>query len=434
MNGEQTGRRDFLRRGAAAGLAVSAMSARRVPGANERVRMAFIGCGGRGRQLMRIFRRFEDVDIPAVSDVIKPRMEQALEWLLEAGPAVKPGGFPIHEELLERPDIDAAVIATTQHWHGIPHIQALKAGKHVFVEKPLSHTVAEGRAMVRASQYRKDRVSMIGTQQRAGGHYQKAVETIRAGRLGTVALVECWNYHNTGNRVGRPPDAEAPDWIDWDRWLGPAPLAPYNPARISGEWWFDYGGGMMTNWAIHHIDIVLWAMGEQSPRSVSCSGGKYIVNDLGDTPDTIEAAWQFGDWTMRYGYRGFNNFHTVFPRPNHHGIAFHGSDGVMVLDRFGYQIWNPENEVIETMRGDPEREQNVVWQRAFVDAVKGLAPPPSGIEEGHAATVCCHLANIAYRMGGTVNWDGVSETIPGDPAANAMLDYDRREGYRLPPV
>jgi predicted dehydrogenase len=411
--------------------------------ASERVRIAFIGCGGRAQQMMPMFASFPDVDVVAVSDVIESRMDRALEVLNRSQFPQKPERVLEHERILERKDVDAVVIATTQHWHGRPHIQACQAAKHIFVEKPLSHTVVEGRQMVKASK-RSGVIAMMGTQQRAGPHYQQAVELIRSGRLGKVALVECWNYHNTGNRVGRHPDSEPPPGCHWDRWLGPAPLVPFNPGRLNNSWWFDYAGGMLTNWAVHHIDIILWAMQQWSPGAVSCSGGKFVVDDMADTPDTIQASWEFPGWLMQYEYRGFNNFHSVQSRPNHHGICFHGNKATMVLDRFGYGIWNDSkpDDVAESMKAvpyfdakDPKKSgQDGPWQRLFIDCVKTGKQPPLDLEESHKATVCCHLANIAYVVGRKIRWDPVSEAIPGDEGAAGLLSHPRRKGYELPAV
>ncbi len=410
---------------------------------SERVRIAFIGCGGRARQLMPIFKSFTDVDVVAVSDVIESRMDQAVEIFAKEPNRQKPERVLDYRGILERKDVDAVVIATTQHWHGLPHIQACQAGKHIFVEKPLSHTVVEGRAMVEATR-KAGVITMMGTQQRAGPHYQKAIELVRGGRLGKVALVECWNYHNTGQRVGRVADSEPPPGYHWDRWLGAAPWVPFNQGRLNNSWWFDYGGGMMTNWAIHHIDIILWAMQNWSPQAVVCTGGKFVVDDMADTPDTIEAAWEFSDWVMHYQYRGFNNFHSVQSRPNNHGICFHGNKATLVLDRFGYEIRDDKNskEIAENMSGKPyfraeapsESEQDGPWQRLFIDCVKQGKQPPLTLEESHKATVCCHLANISYLAGSKLRWDSAKEQVPGDEKAARLLSRPRRKGYELPAI
>ena len=409
---------------------------------SRRVRIGLIGCGGRGRQLLQVMREYADIEFPVVSDVIEPRMEQAAKILSDGRHAKRPERVLDHERILERRDIDAVVIATTQHWHGLPFIQAAQAEKHIYVEKPLSHTVVEGRAMVDAAK-KHDVVAMMGTQQRGYPHYEKALEILRSGRLGKIALVECWNYHNTGKRVGRAPDSDPPAGYHWERWLGPAPLVPFNRSRLNNSWWFDYAGGMMTNWAIHHIDIILWAMDAGLPTSVVCPGGKFVVDDLADTPDTVEASWQFPDFVMHFTYRGFNNFRTVQNRPYNHGICFFGNQATMVLDRSGYEIWEDrkmdksiEREDNSRHWGDgkPGNEVDGPWQRLLVDCVKEGKKPPIDFEESHRATVCCHLANIAYLAGRQVDWDGENESILDNDEASALLVRPRREGYKLPRV
>jgi len=421
--------------GYAAALAVAALApairAEERRPAMERLRLGFIACGGRARQLMKIFKEFPDVEIAMVSDVLEPRMDAAIRLLAAEPNPHKPEAVVEHERILERKDIDAVVIATTEHWHGIPHIHACQAGKHIFVEKPLSHTIVEGRAMVQAAK-KSGVIAMMGTQQRGGEHYKKAVEIIQSGRLGKIALVECWNYHNTGNRVGRAPDSAPPPGYHWDRWLGPAPYVPFNPTRLPYSWWFDYGGGMMTNWAVHHIDVILWAMGVESPKTAVCTGGKLVVDDMSDTPDTIEASWEFPGFVMQYSYRGFNNFHTVQQRPNHHGICFHGNKATMVLDRSGYEIYN-DSEPGKAVEREPGSEQDGPWQRTFIDCVKEGKQPPVSLELGHKATVCCLLGHIAYLTGRRLHWDAENERIVGgDEEAARLLERPRRKGYELP--
>ena len=422
----------------------------RVAGANDRVRVGVIGCGGRGRELMRILCQFPDCDIPVVSDVIEPRMEEARAVSAQAARPQSTEGVLDYRRMLDRQDIDAVIVATTQHWHGIPFLHAVQANKPVYVEKPLSHTVVEGRAMVEAAA-KAGLPALMGTQQRSGPHYRKAVELVRRGRLGKIGLVECFNYSNTGARAGRFPDSDPPPGVHWDRWLGPAPQARFNRARLNSSWWFDYGGGMLTNWAVHHIDIILWAMNYPAPVAVSASGGKFVTNDLADTYDTLECSWDFPGWLMTYRYRGFNSYHTVWNRRRHHGIIFYGSQATLVVDRFGYELYEEADpgKLVEKMEGvpylDPRQrnllnpangarsEQDGPYQRLFLDAVKSkrqdLAPT---LEESHAATVCCHLGNIAYRVKRRIQWDAKLEKIPGDEGAASLLHKVYRQGYELP--
>jgi predicted dehydrogenase len=417
----------------AGGLAFLAAPAIGLSGApaSERLRLAWIGCGGRGRQLLELFTKLPDVEVPLVCDVNAPRREQAREMLEGADPPRRAEGVADYRALLERRDVDAVVIATCEHWHGLPFIEACRAGKHIFVEKPLSHTVVEGRAMVEAAK-KAGVIAVMGTQQRAGAHFQKAVELVRSGRLGKVAHVECWNYHDVARqRGGRPADRPPPAGLLWDRWLGPAPEVPFNPLRLSYSWWFDYGGGMMTNWTVHHIDVILWAMGYAPPRSVQASGGLMVTDTLSDAPDLVDASWEFPDWVLRYSYSGFSNFHRLQSRPHHHGILFYGSEATLALDRHGYEIYD-NSAPGKTVEKEPRSEQDGPWQEHFVRSVKEGKKPAVGLEESHQATACCLIANIAYRLKRRIRWDGAAETVPSDTEAAALLSRPRRKGYELP--
>jgi len=378
-------------------------------------------------------------------------MDQAKEVLARAPHPNRPEAVLDYRRILDRQDIDAVVIATTQHWHGIPYIHACQAGKPIYVEKPLSLTVVEGREMLKAA--RKHGVlTVMGTQQRSGPHYKKAVEIVKSGRLGKIGLVETWNYSDRDKRVGKFPDSEPPPGYHWDKWLGPAKWEPFNEARLQHNWWFDYSGGVLTNWGPHHFDIVLWAMGQPDPKSVMAMGGKLVLDDAADGYDTFNANWEFPGWMLTYWHRGFSNFHHLQSRPRHHGIAFYGKQGTLVVDRYGYELYaNAVDErhgiydfpVIppeETMDGVPyggrdgSGEQDGAYQQDFLDCIKEKKQPLVSLEDSHRATVVCLLGNIAYHTRRRVDWDAVKETIPGDREASAMLDRARRKGYELPRV
>lgn len=441
-------RRNFL--GGASWTGLAAVPARSAPG--DRIRLGFIGCGGRGRSLMGIVARYPDVDIAAVSDVIEPRMEQAQAALARRGR--KPEGVVDYRRLLERKDIDAVFIATTQHWHGLPFIHACQAGKHIYCEKPLAHTVVEGRAMVNAAR-RSGIIAVMGTQQHAGAHYRKAIQTVRSGKLGKIGLVDCWNYADRGARAGRFPDSDPPPGYHWDRWLGPAPNVPFNRARLDHNWWFDYGGGVLCNWGPHHFDIIFEAMGVDAPLSVAATGGKFVVDDLADTPDVFEASWEFPGFLLTFRQRSYNNFHHLQSRPKHYGIAFYGRQATLVIDRFGYEIYSntgskpyrlyefPLEPPIETMEGiqystSPEQDaqgaQDGPFQRSFLDCVKQRKPPAVDLEYSHRVSVSCCLGNVAYLTRRRIRWDAAKETIPGDAEAARLLARPRRKGYELPKV
>lgn len=459
-------RREFVASASAGAIAAitASSSCSQTKAPSDRLRLGLIGCGERGRRLIEVFARYPDVDIPVLADVIEPRMAQAAEILTTVFSRPQPDQLIDYREILDRADIDAVVIATPDHWHARPFLHACQAGKHVFVEKPLSLTVAEGRAMVNAAR-KSGIIALAGTQQRAGAHYRKAVEMIQAGRLGKIGLVETWNYSDRGARAGQSPDAEPPPGYHWDQWLGQAPYAPFNESRLIYKWWFDYSGGSIANWCAHHFDIVLWAIGNPSPRSVSASGGKFVVDDLADTYDTVEATLEFDTFLLSHAHRAFNPFHLVRQRPWHHGICFYGSDATLLIDRYGYELYAnhsssphevhqfPVEPPVETMEGvpyisvpaflkrkwhdrqiDPDGAQEGQYHRQFLDCVKSGRPAPVPLEDSHRVANWCHLANIAYRTKRRIHWDDSREQILGDAEAAAMLSRLQRPGYELPAV
>jgi predicted dehydrogenase len=422
--------------------------------ASDRLRVGVIGSGPRGRSLMSILSRFADVDIVAICDAIEPRMAEARKMLARAQRPQTPDTAVDYRRVLDRRDVDTVFIATTQHWHGLPFIHACQAGKSIYEEKPLGHSVAEGRAMVKAA--RKHGITAVmGAQQRAGGHYRKAVEIVQSGKLGRVGLVECWNYADRLERAGKFPDSDPPPGCHWDLWLGPAPKAPYNPARLNHNWWWDYGGGVLNNWGPHHFDIVCWAMKADTPLSAVAGGGKYVIDDLADTPDVFEASWQFPNFLLTFRSKSFSNFHHLQSRPRHYGIAFYGREAALIIDRFGYEIYAntckkpyrlyefPLEPPLESMQGVQYAApgsayemdaQDGTFQRQFLDCVKQGRRAEPDLEYSHRVTALCHLANISYRTGRRVRWDSARESVPGDAEAARMLAPPRRKGYELPEV
>jgi predicted dehydrogenase len=422
--------------------------------ASDRIRVGFIGSGPRGRAHMNILARFPDVDIVSVCDAIEPRMAEAQKTLARAQFPQKPDAVVDYRRVLDRKDVDTVFIATAQHWHGLPFIHACQAGKSIYEEKPLGHSVAEGQAMLKAA--RKHNITAVmGTQQRAGAHYRKAMEIVRSGKLGKVGLVECWNYADRLERAGRYPDSDPPPGCHWDLWLGPARAVPFNEARLNHNWWWDYGGGVLNNWGPHHFDIVCEAMNAATPLSAVASGGKYVVDDIADTPDVFEASWEFPKFLLTFRSKSFSNFHHLQSRPRHYGIAFYGREAALVIDRFGYEIYAntsrkpyrlyefPLEPPVETMEGiqyaapgSPHAmdAQDGTFQRRFLDCVKQGRKPEPDLEYSHRITALCHLANISFHTKRRVRWDAARETIAGDAEAARMLAPPRRKGFELPEV
>jgi len=298
----------------------------------------------------------------------------------------------------------------------------------VYVEKPVATTVAEGRAMVDAAR-RYGRVVQVGMQQRSGAHFQRAVEIVRSGALGTITLCRTWNVGNeTPDGIDNPPDCDPPSELDYDMWLGPAPKRPYNPNRshYSFRYFWDYAGGKITDWGTHLIDIIHWATGADAPLAVAASGGKYAVKDNRETPDTMEAVYDYPGFTLVYSYRGCNG------RPldgRGYGMQFHGTNGTLFVDREGFEVVPEEGRMEAVSSGGSEQHEPHV--RNFLDCVKSRARPISDIEIAHRSTTAPHLGNIALLTGRKIHWDRDQEQILDDPAANRLLSRPYRAPWHL---
>lgn len=283
-NERRLSRREFSATTIRSGLALGALAAGplvdSIWGANDKITMGLIGCGGQGRYNVAGMRQTGAAEIVAVCDVYQPHLD-AMARALGRGVT----RYRDFRELLAQDDIDAVIVATPDHWHALPVVMACEAGKDVYAEKPLARTVEEGRAMVDAAR-RHGRVVQTGLQQRSGRHFQRAVELVASGYLGAVSFVRCWNYSNAyPHGIGAPFDSPPPEGLDWDFWLGPAPEAPYNVNRQRHfRWFWDYAGGKLTDWGVHLIDIVQWAMGVDAPQTVHASGGKFFLQDNRETP------------------------------------------------------------------------------------------------------------------------------------------------------
>ncbi|NMD36489.1 MAG: Gfo/Idh/MocA family oxidoreductase, partial [Planctomycetes bacterium] len=372
------------------------------------------------------FKSLPDTGLLGVCDVDARHLNAAAQT---AGPGVLK--TMDYREILDRKDIDAVVISTPDHWHAIPALRAMEAGKDVYVEKPLGHNIAEGRAIVAAAEAGK-RIVQIGLQQRSGPHFIEAVRRIRAGELGKVSCVHAWNAWSTtgmGGDLGNPPDeARAPEGIDYDRWLGPAPLRPFNPRRLhfSFYFWWDYAGGMVSDWGVHLFDIVLWALGSDI-LSVAATGGRHVFKDCRETPDTVDAVFECPDYIMAYSMRHGSGF------PYHgamdHGIMFFGTKAMLRIDRASFEIF-PEGarEPALTVK---DQGQDQHHKLDFLAAVRSRKKPAADALCGHLAAIPGHLANISLRVGRKLVWDPKTETIAGDREASALLAREYRAPYTL---
>ena len=435
-------RREFVR-WSAAGLVAGRMSVPalhrddRIRGANDRIAVALIGSGRQGVTDLKSAMRHPDVDAVAVCDVYRPNLAKGAEA------APKAQQYADFRRVLDHKDIDVVIVASPDHWHPLHTILACEAGKDVYVEKPISVAIDEGRKMVEAAR-RYQRVVQVGTQQRSGKHFQQAAELVKGGRIGQVTQVRCWNVSNEfPEGIGSPPDSAPPQDLDWDMWLGPAQERPFNANRFgvapdrwsSFRWFWDYAGGMMTDWGVHWLDIVQMATGANAPTSISTMGGKSALQDNRETPDTIIASYQYPGFICTYENRLANGAPL---NGKNGGILFYGTDGTLFIDRQGFEIV-PELRKLDSVtvdRSAPMKVNNSNNNHQdhlldFIDCVKTRATPRSDIEIGHRSTSTALLGNIAYRSGHRIEWDAKNERILGDRDASRYLTREYRKPWKI---
>ncbi len=406
-------------------------------GANERIRVALVGAGGMGRGDLKTFLLNKDVECPIICDVDDGMIAKTVEMLHHAG-AKPPEVVKDWRRVMDRQDVHACLVATPDHWHALPTIHACQAGKDVYVEKPLATSIGEGRAMLNAAR-RHDRVVQMGTQWRSAPHWREAIRYVQSGKLGKIRLVRCWAYLTWVHSVGKPKDQPVPKGVDYDMWLGPAPKRPFNPARFhfTFRWFWDYAGGLMTDWGVHLINIALGAMQAKMPDRVGSSGGKYIYDDISDTPDTQHALYDFPGFTLVWEHQ-MSGGHGCEGRE--HGVAFHGTEAILIVDTGGWEVV-PEKKDRSRKRekdllpiekhpgrgnGRPEHVRN------FLDCVRSRQRPTEDIEIGHAASTVAHLGNVALRSKRSIRWDAQNERVLGEDDLEELVTKSYREPWRLP--
>jgi predicted dehydrogenase len=448
MNFRRISRRNFLSTTVATtGTAwLRATSYQNVLGANERVRVGFIGIGLIGKRHLLDFMAQPNVEIAAICEVYEPRLEEGVST--SEGRAER---FKDFRRMLDRKNIDAVVVSTPDHWHALMTIMACAAGKDVYVEKPLTHVQREGRWMVEAAN-RYKRVVQVGTQQRSGKHYQKCVELIRNGHIGELRNVRIGSFRNImpgfTTAVGTEPLSEE----DWQMWLGPAPYTPFDKNRCiyHFRWFWDYSGGQTTNLLSHDLDIVQWAM-SSVPRAVAAMGGRYSLKGIGETPDVFEAVLEYSGFLTNWSYREL----CASNSSTRDGLEFCGTKGRLVINRRGFEIFpdplvSAERQIPQftTARGTdlrPEPEYRTTALRSdgfdqvrdqfqphalnFLDCIKSRRQPISDLESSHRTVTACHLANISLKVGRTICWDSEKEEIIGDPEASKFMSKEYRSPW-----
>jgi predicted dehydrogenase len=418
-------RRRFLTASAATAAGLSALTyAGAANGPNERVRLAVMGVNGRGRQLAQGFSALANAEIACIcepDDNVVPAALKAVN--------AKQKQPPRHERdvrrVLQDKSITALVVAAPDHWHALATVWACQAGKHVYVEKPISHNIIEGRRMIEAAR-RHNRVVQVGTQRRSARHYASAADLVRSGKLGRIPFARTWI---AGNRpsIGRVKDSDPPKGVDYDLWLGPAPQRPFNQNRFHYKWhWhWDYSTAELGNNGIHALDMVRFLMNLDTPTRISAGGGKFFYDDDQETPDTHVATFDFPSCSVVWEHRIWSRTGLM---GESWGVALYTERGVLVFDRNGWHIAEGTVEASDK----PDKGFERAHLQNFLDCITKGARPSADIEEGHKSTRMCHLGNIALRLSRTLRFDAKTETCLGDREANQLLGRTYRKPFVLP--
>ncbi len=436
-----TNRREFMKRTAAATAAIGVTSAfptmgAHILGANEKLVCGVIGVKGMGFADLRAFLNQPNTECAALCDVDSNVLQERIANVKDIqGKA--PKGYKDFRELLAHQGLDVIIIGTPDHWHTLPFVYAAQEGYDIYCEKPLANSIGECNLMERAVK-RYGNTVQIGQWQRSDKHWQDAIAYVHSGKLGKIRTVRAWSYQGWMSSVPAVPDSPVPEGVDYDFWLGPAPQRPFNKNRFhfTFRWFWDYAGGMMTDWGVHIVDYALFGMQQYAPKSVMSMGGKFAYpEDACETPDTQQAIYEFDGFTLLWDH-GIGIDGGYYGRS--HGVGFVGNDGTLVVDRGGWEVipepkgGDPTLERVELIKGDGKGLENHMAN--FISAVKNgtLLNCPIRIAAGVART--CHLGNIAFKTGRRLYWDAENSRFIGDPEADGHLLPSYRKPWSLPDV
>lgn len=426
----QPARRAFLQTAGAA--FTTSLFTGEVKGANDRITGGFIGTGMMGSENLRVALD-HGAEVKAVCDVYQPHRERAGAIVAKTGrKAAEVNDF---REVLADKSIDFVCISTPDHWHPYMSVEACKAGKDVYVEKPVCVAIGKGLKMIEAAR-KYDRVVQGGTWQRSGQHFQKACDLVRGGELGRVTFARTWIYTNQPSKgIGNPPDGDPPAGLDWELWLGPAANRAFNPNRFgvgrggasSFRWFWDYAGGEITDSGVHMVDILQMAFDEAMPKAVTALGAKSWFEDNRETPDTLQVTYEYpgliGSWEHRSNNTGMASSHSM-------GVTFHGSRGTLYVDRRGYKVTPERGSSLEASEMRRVSDPHPLHWANFLDCVKTRQRPNSDIENCFRSSATCLLGNLAYRNRQRLDWDDQAKTVL-QPGAKKDLDRDYRGPWKL---
>lgn len=433
-------RRQFLHAAAATTavapyiIPASALGRDGKPAPSERISLGIIGTNGMGQGNLQNCISQPDVELTAVCDVWKRRMDPIV-----AKHKATAKGHADYRELLARKDVDAVIIATPPHWHALMAIEAVEAGKDIYLQKPMTLYPDETLAVRNAVNQHK-RISQIGTQIHASENYRRVVEWLRSGKLGPVSVVRAFNVMNQGpDGIGHAPKQDAPSDLDWQRWLGPARDIPYNSLLAANSYnhcsFWDYSGGWTPGMAPHIIDLPIWALELGVPTVTSCSGGRYMVGGDGDAPDTQEVIWQYPNLTMHWSMSTCNSFAFDFGRgkPERRiGSYFHALNGTLYNDYDKHEIV-AEGSLLKDSNPPPQSiAASLGHEREWLDSVKSRKEPSCSVSYHYKVDLALTLANLSYKLGRSIRFDPTTEKIVGDDEATRLARPTYRDPWKFP--
>jgi predicted dehydrogenase len=409
-------------------------------GANDRINVAVIGVRSRGRDHITSYAKLPQARIAAVCDIDQAQVERAVAFTDKLTGAKPQRTYQDIRKLLEDKDIDAVSIATCNHWHALATVWACQAGKDVYVEKPASHEIWEGRKMVEAAR-KYNRMVQVGMQSRTTQHKIQAMQMLREGVIGKVYMAKGLCFKRRPS-IGHQPDGPIPPGVDYNTWLGPAAMRPFNPNRFHYNWhWFwDTGNGDIGNQGVHEMDICRWGLNKHTlPEAVVADGGKYIYDDDQETPNTELATFKYDDCELVFEVRGLltgGESSIAYDGANFIGNLFFGSDGWMSIDLKGFQIYRGEDrKLVQEMKYTEKEEWDTTPHiENFLKAVRSRNRKDltCDIEEGHLSAALVHMANISYRTGRKLHFDPKTERFVNDDEANGYLKRRYREPFVIP--
>ncbi len=431
-------RRKFLRdlgvASVATALPLSQVNAHSSAPKNDVINIGLIGVRGMGWADLESFLKNAGTACIGLCDVDQELLQRRASEL-EVKTGKKPLTFKDHRELLRMKDLDAVIIGTPDHWHCIQMTDACEAGKDVYVEKPIANSILEANLMVKAAR-KHQRVVQVGQWQRSDPHWISALEYLDTGALGRIRQVKAWATVNYGSGFEVLQDGEPPEGVDYDRWLGPAPLRPFNKNRFHGSfrYFWDYAGGLMTDWGVHMLDIVLAGMKTSTaPRSVVAIGGKFAFpTNAADTPDTLTTVYDFGDYSLIWEQFLAMGTGPYLEESGEPGVAFIGEKGILAINRASWKVIPQQQDGKYLTEPFPPRKSDYsgldAHTRNFYECIRSRKDPNCTIEMGRDAALIAHLGNIAYRTGKKLQWDAQKGVILNEPQFNTML----RPAYRSP--